>query len=51
MIKTMFLRIMSSGMLRHVALVITDVLEDCIASIVRATRIGKLGARLTVTSN
>jgi hypothetical protein len=40
----------SSGMLRRVALVGTDVSEECIASIIRATRIGELG-RLAITSN
>jgi hypothetical protein len=33
----------SSGMLRHVALVLTDVLEELSASINRVTRIGELG--------
>jgi hypothetical protein len=33
----------SSGMLRRVALVRTDVLEDRSASIIRVTRIGELG--------
>jgi hypothetical protein len=41
----------SSGMLRHVALVRTDVLEERIASITRVTRIGELGITLAVTSN
>jgi hypothetical protein len=40
----------SSGMLRHVALVRTDVSEELSASIVRVTRIGELGT-LAVTSN
>jgi hypothetical protein len=40
----------SSGMLRHVILVRTDVSEECITSIIRATRTGKLGM-LVVTSN
>jgi hypothetical protein len=40
-----------SGMLRHVALVRTDVSEELIASIMRLTRIGELGTTLTVTSN
>jgi hypothetical protein len=39
----------SSGMLRHVALVRTDVAEEHIASIIRVTRIGELGT-LAVTS-
>jgi hypothetical protein len=29
-----------SGMLRHVALVRTDILEECSTSIIRVTRIG-----------
>jgi hypothetical protein len=41
----------SSGMLHLVVLVRTDVWEECIASIIRITRIGELGAALTVTSN
>jgi hypothetical protein len=40
----------SSGMLRHVALVRTDVSEELNASI-RVTRIGELGTTLAVTSN
>jgi hypothetical protein len=39
-----------SGMLRRVALVGTDVSEECIASIIRVTRIGELET-LAVTSN
>jgi hypothetical protein len=35
----------SSGMLRHIALVRTDVLEELSASIIRVTRIGELGQR------
>jgi hypothetical protein len=41
----------SSGMLCHVAVVKTDVLEDSIISIIRVTRIGELGTMLAVTSN
>jgi hypothetical protein len=41
----------SSGMLRHVALVRTDILEECITSIIRMTKIGELGTTLAVTSN
>jgi hypothetical protein len=41
----------SSGMLRRVALVRTDVSEELSASIIRVTRIGELGATLAVTSN
>jgi hypothetical protein len=40
----------SSGMLRHVALVRTDVSEELSASIIRVTRIGELGT-LAITSN
>jgi hypothetical protein len=38
-------------MLHHVALVRTDVLQECIASIFRVTRISKLGTMSAVTSN
>jgi hypothetical protein len=41
----------SSAMLRHVALVKTDVSEEFSASIIRVTRIGELGTTLAVTSN
>jgi hypothetical protein len=41
----------SSGMLRHVALVRTDVSEELSASFIRVTRIGELGTTLAVTSN
>jgi hypothetical protein len=41
----------SSGMLHRVALVRSDVSEDGISSIIRATRIGELGTTLAVTSN
>jgi hypothetical protein len=41
----------SPGMLRRVALVRTDISEELSASIVKATRICKLGATLVVTSN
>jgi hypothetical protein len=40
----------SSGMLRHVARVRTDVSEELSASIIRVIRIGELGT-LAVTSN
>jgi hypothetical protein len=40
----------SSGMLRHVALVRTDVSEELTASFIRVTRIGELGTTLAVTS-
>jgi hypothetical protein len=42
---------MSSGMLRRVALVRTDVSEEPSASFIRVTRIGELGTTLAVTSN
>jgi hypothetical protein len=38
-------------MLRSVAAVRTDILEERIASIIRVTRIGELGTMLAVTSN
>jgi hypothetical protein len=41
----------SSGMLRRVALVRTDVSEERNASFIRETRIGELGTTLAVTSN
>jgi hypothetical protein len=41
----------SSVMLRRVALVRTDVLEELNASIIRVTRINELGITLAVTSN
>jgi hypothetical protein len=41
----------SSGMLRRVALVRTDVSEDLSAFIIRVTTIGELGTVLAVTSN
>jgi hypothetical protein len=40
----------SSGMLRHVALVRTDVSEELSASFISVTRIGELGT-LAITSN
>jgi hypothetical protein len=40
----------SCGMLRRVALVITDVSEEFSASFIRVTRIGELGT-LALTSN
>jgi hypothetical protein len=43
-------RIPSSGMLRRVVLVRTDGSEECIAFIIRVTRIGELGT-LAVTGN
>jgi hypothetical protein len=41
----------SSGMLRNVALVRTDVSVKLSASFIRVTRIGELGTKLAVTSN
>jgi hypothetical protein len=41
----------SSGMLRRVPLVRTDVSEESSASSVMVTRIGELGTTLTLTSN
>jgi hypothetical protein len=38
-------------MLRHVALVRTDVSEELSASIIKIARIGELGTTLAVTSN
>jgi hypothetical protein len=43
---TFFLRMASSGMLRRVALVTTDVSEELSASFIRVTRIGELGTTL-----
>jgi hypothetical protein len=40
----------SSGMLRHVALVRTGVSEELSASFIRVTRIGDLGTTLAVTT-
>jgi hypothetical protein len=39
----------SSGMLRHVALVRTDVSEELSSSFIRVRRIGELGKMLAVT--
>jgi hypothetical protein len=44
-------RIASSGMLRLVALVRTDVSEELSPSFIRVTRIGELGTMLAVSSN
>jgi hypothetical protein len=41
----------SSGMLRRVALIRTDVSEEISASFIRVTRLGELGITLAVTSN
>jgi hypothetical protein len=40
----------SSGMIHRVALVRTDVSEDCSSSFIRVTRIDELGTTLGVTS-
>jgi hypothetical protein len=42
---------MSSGMLRRVALVRTDVSEQRSAYFIRVTRMGEVGTTLAVTSN
>jgi hypothetical protein len=44
-------RMVSSGLLRRVALVRTDVSEEPGASFIRVTKIGALGTKLDVTSN
>jgi hypothetical protein len=41
----------SSGMLRRVALVRTDVSEEFSAYFIRVTRIGELGTTLALTGN
>jgi hypothetical protein len=43
-------RMPSSGILRHVVLVRTDISEERITSIVRVTRIGALGTALVVVA-
>jgi hypothetical protein len=47
----MALESVSSGMLRRVDLVRTDVSEELRTSFIRVTRIGELGTTLTVTCN
>jgi hypothetical protein len=42
---------LSSGILRHVALVRTDVSEELSASFIRVPRIGELRTTLAVASN
>jgi hypothetical protein len=44
-------RMVSSGMLRRMALVITDVSEELSPSFTRVARVGELGTMLAVTSN
>jgi hypothetical protein len=44
-------RMVSSGMLRRVALVRSDVSEELSASFIRVTRIGELGTTQAATSN
>jgi hypothetical protein len=44
-------RMPSSGMLRHVGLVGTDVSKECSASITKVTKIGKLRTTLAASSN
>jgi hypothetical protein len=48
---TLIYRMASSGMLRRVDLVRTDVSEELSASFIRVTRIGELGTTLALTSN
>jgi hypothetical protein len=45
------MKMSSSGMLRRVALVRTDVSEELSASFIWGTRIGELGTTLAVTNN
>jgi demethoxyubiquinone hydroxylase (CLK1/Coq7/Cat5 family) len=40
----------SSGMLRRVAIVRTDVSEELRASIIRVTRIGEVGTTIAITT-
>jgi hypothetical protein len=44
-------RMASSGMLRHVVAVSTDVSEELSAYVITVTRIGELGTMLAVTSS
>jgi hypothetical protein len=45
------MKMVSSGLLRRVALVRTDVSEEPRASFIRVTRIGELGTTQPATSN
>jgi DNA-binding TFAR19-related protein (PDSD5 family) len=49
--KELILTMATSGMLRHVALVRTDVSEDLSASFIRVIRIGEIRTTLAVTGN
>jgi hypothetical protein len=42
---------LSSGILCHVAVIRSDVVDVFSTSIIRVTRVGKMGATLAVTSN
>jgi hypothetical protein len=44
-------RMSSSGMLRRVALVRTDISEELSSSFIKVTRVGELGTTLAVTTN
>jgi hypothetical protein len=50
-VATSVIRMASSGMLRLVDLVRTDVSEELSSSFIRVTRIGELGTTLAVASN
>jgi hypothetical protein len=50
-ITSVFRRMPFSGMLRRVALIRTDISEDCIDFIIRVKRMSELGITLVVTSN
>jgi hypothetical protein len=47
----LYRRMVSSGLLRRVALVITDVSEERGSSFIRVTKIGELGTTQAATSN
>jgi hypothetical protein len=44
-------RMPSSGILRHVPLVRTEVSEERSASIIKVTKIGEIGTKIAVSSN